>query len=65
MALPRYITLDEAAEALSISRRSMRRLISSGQLPAFRVGNGNARSLRINSDDLAKVLHSITPSGAA
>jgi excisionase family DNA binding protein len=45
----RYITLDDAADRLSISKRSVRRLISEGTLPAVMI---NARTIRINEADL-------------
>jgi excisionase family DNA binding protein len=56
------LTLDQACDELGISKRSLRRLISNGQLPAYRIGNGTAL-VRIDSDDLAKVVHPVVPNG--
>ena len=56
----RYITLDDAADRLSISKRSVRRLISEGTLPAVMI---NARTIRINEADLAKALRPVLPNG--
>jgi excisionase family DNA binding protein len=54
----RYITLDDAADRLSISKRSVRELISSGRLAAVRI---NSRIIRIDERDLASVLTPVTP----
>lgn len=59
------ISMDEAARRLGIERITVRRLISSGKLPAYRVGgDGAARSVRIDVDDLDKVLHPVVPHAA-
>ena len=60
MKVGKLITLDDAAERLAISKRSVRRLISEGTLPAVRI---NARTIRINDDDLAKALRPVVPNG--
>lgn len=39
--------IEDAAQELQISKSSVRRLISNGQLPAVRIG----KSVRIRSDD--------------
>ncbi len=44
-----YLTTSEAASALGVSTKSIRRLIASGDLPAKRIG---ARMIRIPSDAL-------------
>src|ERR1700739_348733 len=50
------ITLEQACDELGISKRSLLRLISSGQLAAVGIGNRqrNNRMIRINRDDLEK-----------
>jgi excisionase family DNA binding protein len=45
-------TIDETAELLAVSRRTVRRLIDSGALPVHRLG----RSVRISDDDIAALL---------
>ena len=42
--------MDDAAERLAISKRGVRRLVSSGKLKAYRI---NARVIRVDSADLA------------
>ncbi len=54
------ITLVATAEHLGISVRGVRRLISSGELRAFRVGK---HSVRIDVDDIAAALKPILPDG--
>jgi excisionase family DNA binding protein len=54
------LTIDAAADELGISRRSLRRLITSGQLRAYRIGTGN-RTVRIDRDDLTAVMHPVVP----
>jgi excisionase family DNA binding protein len=55
------ITLAATAERLGISRDSVRRLISSGELRAYRIGS--QYSIRVDTDDLAAVLKPIVPNG--
>jgi excisionase family DNA binding protein len=55
------ITLAETAERLGVSKDSVRRLISSGELRAYRIGN--QQSVRVDTDDLAAVLKPIVPNG--
>ena len=47
--LPVYLSLEEAAEAMSVSVKTIRRWIASGTLPAYRCGK---RAIRIKLDDL-------------
>ena len=56
----KLITLDDAAERLAISKRGVRRLVSSGKLKAYRI---NARVIRVDSADLASVLQAVVPTG--
>jgi excisionase family DNA binding protein len=53
------LTLDAAASELGISKTGVRRLISSGELRAYKVGR---KLVRIDADDIAKVLRPIVPS---
>ncbi|WP_280411801.1 helix-turn-helix transcriptional regulator [Nocardia asiatica] len=54
VALPhKLITLREAAAQLTLSVRTLERLISAGDLQAYKVG---ARSVRVDPDDLARLV---------
>ena len=46
------LKVDQAARSLAISKRTLRRLIANGEIPAVKVG----RSIRILPDDLAEYL---------
>ena len=48
-ALPTYLSLEQAAEITDQSIRTLRRRISDGSLPAYRLG---PRIIRIKLDDL-------------
>jgi excisionase family DNA binding protein len=52
-SVPRLHTIDETAEILSVSARTVRRLISSGALPAHRLPG---RLIRISDGDIAAFL---------
>ena len=56
----RYATLDQAADELQCSKRHLRRLITSGQLQAYRLGR-NSHLVRIDLNDLESVLQPVTP----
>lgn len=47
--LPRYITIDDAAEILSLDEKTIRRYIASGDLAGYRIG---PRALRVTLDDV-------------
>ena len=47
--VPVYLSLAEAADAMSVSVKTIRRWIAAGTLPAYRCGN---RAIRIKLDDL-------------
>ena len=46
---PVYLSLEEAAEAMSVSVKTIRRWIAAGTLPAYRCGK---RAIRIKLEDL-------------
>jgi excisionase family DNA binding protein len=56
------ISLDAAADELGISKRSLRRLISKGELPAYRIGS-LPQVVRVDRDELAAVLQPVVPNG--
>ena len=47
--VPVYLSLEEAAEAMSVSVKTIRRWIAAGTLPAYRCGT---RAIRIRLEDL-------------
>lgn len=47
-AIPVYLGLEEAAEAMSVSVKTIRRWIAAGTLPAYRCGK---RAIRIKLED--------------
>jgi excisionase family DNA binding protein len=53
------LSLDQVAAQLGVSKRTVRRLISSGELPAVRVGTSSI--IRVDADDLAAIMHPVTP----
>ena len=50
-----WYTLDEAAGHMSVSKRTVQHLIQDGQMPAYRVGRGGHR--RIKLEDLDSAMH--------
>ena len=48
-AVPVYLSLEEAAECMSVSVKTIRRWIAAGTLPAYRCGK---RAIRIKLEDL-------------
>ena len=62
----RYVSLQEAAEMLAVSVKTVRRFIARGELPAYTLGKrgaGSGRPIRIRVDDLATLLHRIPTAG--
>ena len=51
----RYITVAEAAEYLQISDRTLRRLISDGELTGYRMG-GSGRTIRVDLSEIDEQL---------
>ena len=49
----RFVTVNEVAEALRVSRMTVYRLIKQGELPALRVGRG----YRIREEDVHRYLN--------
>ena len=56
-----YLSLDQAAERLNVSKRTIRRAIAAGELPAYRMGQ---RVVRVKADDVEALLRPI-PTAAA
>lgn len=54
------LTLDEVADELRMSKRAVRRLISHGELRAYRIGKG---VIRVDQDDVEAALKPIPASG--
>ena len=54
--LPVYVSLEEAAEMMSLSTRTIRRRISDGTIPAYQCGR---RSIRLRLDELEFALRRI------
>ena len=54
--LPVYVSLEEAAEMMSLSTRTIRRRISDGAIPAYQCGR---RSIRLRLDELEAALRRI------
>lgn len=54
--LPVYVSLEEAAEMMSLSARTIRRRISDGTIPAYQCGK---RPIRIRLDELEAALRRI------
>ena len=58
-SLPVYLSLEEAAEVMSLSVKTIRRRIADGTIPAYQCGR---RSIRIRLDELEAALRRI-PTG--
>lgn len=58
--LPVYVSLEDAADMLSVSTRTIRRRISDGTIPAYHCGK---RHIRIKLDDLENALERIPAVG--
>ena len=54
--LPVYVSIGQAAEAMSVSTKTIRRRINDGAIPAYRFGR---RNLRIRVEDLEAVTHRV------
>jgi excisionase family DNA binding protein len=60
--MARYVSMDAAAEELGVSERTVRRMISEGHLPGYRVGK---RVIRIKREDLDSLIRRIPTAGDA
>ena len=58
----KYLTIQEAAAFLRVSKSSLRRWSNTGQLPCYRIGNRNERRFRL--DDLLACLSQTDPGEA-
>lgn len=58
--LPVYLSIDEAAEVMSLSTKTIRRRISDGSIPAYRCGR---RNIRIRLDELEAAFRKIPSTG--
>jgi excisionase family DNA binding protein len=54
--LPVYVSLEEAAQVMSLSTKTIRRRISDGTIPAYQCGR---RPIRIRLDELEAALRRI------
>ena len=54
--LPVYVSIEEAAQIMSLSIRTIRRGISDGTIPAYHCGRG---SIRIPLTELQAALHRV------
>lgn len=59
---PEHLAPREAAAHLGVTERTIRRLIESGDLPAYRVGS---KIIRIKRTDIDALLRPIAAGGAA
>jgi excisionase family DNA binding protein len=57
-----YLSKTESAEYLGVSTKTIRRLIASGALPAYRVG---PRNIRIKASDLEALARPIPTASAS
>ncbi len=60
MGIPQYVSIEDAANLLGCSTRTIRRLIASGELTGFRLGK---RMLRVNLADVQATLRPIPTAG--
>ncbi|MCW2736817.1 MAG: binding protein excisionase family [Nocardioides sp.] len=58
--LPVYLSIEEAAEVMSLSTKTIRRRISDGSIPAYRCGR---RNIRIRLDELEAAFRRLPSTG--
>ncbi len=66
--LAKYITIDQAAAALAVDRKTIRRKIARGELPAVRIGTrtpGTVRDIRPIRIQAAAIHAILEPIGSA
>lgn len=59
--LPTYLTLEEAADMLAVSVKTIRRRISEGSLPGYRCGR---KQIRVRLDELETTIRRIPTVGS-
>ena len=52
--LRRRISITEAAQVLGIDHQTVRRMISRGELPAYRIGAGPRAPIRLDIEDVER-----------
>lgn len=57
-----FVSLAEAAQHLSVSTKTLRRLIAAQTIPAYRVGNRPGGAIRLKVSEVEQVLY---PMGSA
>lgn len=64
-----YVSINEAAQWLSVDDQTIRRKIAAGEIPAFKIGQlrrgalKDTRPIRIPVDALESLLHPVTLAG--
>ena len=58
--LPVYLSIEEAADVMSLSTKTIRRRISDGSIPAYRCGR---RNIRIRLDELEAAFRKLPSTG--
>ena len=58
--IPAYVSIGEAAEAMSVSAKTIRRRISDGSIPAYRCGR---RNIRIRLEELEAAFRKLPSTG--
>ena len=58
-----WMSKSDVATEYSVSEWTVRKWVSSGQLPAYRLGDGNL--LRFRRSDVEQLLHPVPTSGGA
>ena len=52
----RFLTFDEVADRLGVSRSTLQRYIGAGLIPAFQLGGRPGGLIRVRESDLARVM---------
>lgn len=63
--LTRRIGIAEAADVLGVSKDTIRRMISSGEIPAYRIGRKVNAPIRLNLEDVEACARPIPTAGSA
>ena len=58
-----YLSIEEVAEALGLSTRTVRRLIATGDLPVYRLARG--RKIKVKAEDIERAVVRIPASDSA